>query len=59
MAKDKEFRVAIPKEHYRIQNFKTDELPEIIIVNKSLAEFEPKEVFVWHCSAMLQCEKLI
>jgi hypothetical protein len=54
MAKDKEFRVAITKKHYRIQNFKRDELPDIVIVNKSLAEFESKEVFVWHCSVMLQ-----
>lgn len=59
MAKDKEFRVIIPKEHYQILNFKQDELPGIAVVNGSLAKFEPKEVFVWHCSVMLQCEKLI
>ena len=59
MAEDKEFRVVIPKEHYQILNFNTDGLPGVAVVNKSLAEFEPKEVFVWHCSVMLQCEKLI
>ena len=59
MAEDKEFRVEIPKEHYQILNFNTDGLPGVAVVNKSLAEFEPKEVFVWHCSVMLQCEKLI
>ena len=40
-------------------NFNTERLPGVAVVNKSLAEFEPKEVFVWHCSVMIQCEELI
>ena len=59
MDKDKEFRVLIPDEHYQILNFKTNGLPGVAVVNKSLAEFEPKEVFAWHCSVMLKCEMLI
>lgn len=59
MTENKKFRVVIPEEHYQILNFNTDGLPGVAVVNKSLAEFEPKEVFVWHCSIMLECEKLI
>ena len=59
MDEDKEFRVIIPKEHYQILNFKTDELPGVAVVNKNLADFEPKTVFSWHCSVMLECEELI
>ncbi|WP_041758382.1 DUF695 domain-containing protein [Psychroflexus torquis] len=59
MVKDKDFRVIIPKQQYQVLNFNTDGLPGIAVVNKSLSEFKPKEVFVWHCSVMVQCEKLI
>jgi len=59
MEGEKEFRVVIPKEHYQILNFNTDNLPGVAVVNNSLAKFEPKKVFVWHCSVMIECEKLI
>jgi hypothetical protein len=59
MTKSKKFRVIIPDEHYQILNFKQDNLPGVAVVNKSLADFEPKEVFSWHCSIMLNCENLI
>ncbi|KXX69328.1 DUF695 domain-containing protein [Flammeovirga sp. SJP92] len=55
----KEFRVIIPEENYAILEFKQDELPGIAVINKSLKEFEPKEVFSWHCSIMLQFKNLI
>jgi hypothetical protein len=59
MTNDKEFKVVIPVEYFHILNFKQNELPGIAVVNISLAEFEPKEVFSWHCSIMLNCNELI
>ncbi|NQX85135.1 MAG: DUF695 domain-containing protein [Flavobacteriaceae bacterium] len=59
MGKDKEFKVIIPEEYYQILKFKQEELPGIAVVNKNLADFEPKEVFSWHCSVMLNCKELI
>ncbi len=59
MEKDKEFRVKIPDEYFQIVKFKQEELPGIAVVNKNLADFEPKEVFSWHCSVMLNCKELI
>ena len=59
MGKDKEFRVIIPEEYYQILKFKQEELAGIAVVNKNLADFEPKEVFSWHCSVMLNCKELI
>lgn len=59
MSKEKEFRVIIPKEEYQIIEFKQDKLPGIGVINKSLYEFEPKIVFSWHCSIMLDFENLI
>lgn len=59
MSKKKEFRVLIPEEEYQIIEFKQENLPGIGVVNLSLIEFEPKEVFSWHCSIMIDFENLI
>lgn len=56
---DKEFEVVLPKEEYQSINFNQDSLPGVAVVNSSLIDFEPKEVFVWHCSVMLACKDLI
>lgn len=55
----KEFKVIIPEEHFQILEFKQDELPGIAVINKSLSNFEPKEVFSWHCSIMLHFRNII
>ncbi len=55
----KEFRVIIPDENYQILKFNQDELPGIAVINKSLVNFEPKEVFNWHCSVMVHFNQLI
>jgi Family of unknown function (DUF695) len=55
----KEFKVLIPDEYYSILNFRQEELPGVAVVNTALRSFEPKEVFAWHLSIMLQCEELI
>ena len=59
MKKENEFQVIIPDEYYQILEFNQEELPGIAVVNKNLADFQPKEVFAWHCSVMLKCEDLI
>jgi hypothetical protein len=55
----KEFKVLIPDEHYSVLNFRQEEFPGVAVVNTALRNFEPKEVFGWHLSIMLQCEDLI
>ena len=54
----KEFKVLIPTEHYSILNFKQNDLPGVAVVNTSLRAFEPKEVFAWHLSIMLELQDL-
>ncbi len=59
MTEKKEFRVLIPDEEFQIIEFKQENLPAIGVVNLSLVEFEPKEVFSWHCSIMINFENFI
>lgn len=59
MEKDKEFKVHIPEENFQVLNFNQEELPGVAVVNSNLTDFEPKEVFSWHCSVMLNFENLI
>jgi hypothetical protein len=51
-----EFKVLIPKENYQIINFEKEDLPAIGTINISLKNFEPKEIFSWHCSLILDFE---
>tara|TARA_B100001105_G_C22304894_1_gene405493 strand:+ start:489 stop:935 length:447 start_codon:yes stop_codon:yes gene_type:complete len=55
----KEFKVNIPEEHYKVIEFKQENLPGIGVVNTAFKDFEPKEVFAWHCSMMINFEELI
>ena len=57
MSEDKEYRVVIPIESFRTIEFIQEEFLGFAVVNESLAEFQPKEVFAWHCSIMLECEQ--
>ncbi|RZJ47958.1 MAG: DUF695 domain-containing protein [Flavobacterium sp.] len=59
MKESKEFRVLIPEEEYQIIEFKQENLPGVGVINLSLIDFEPKEVFSWHCSIMLNFENFI
>ena len=54
-----EYQVLIPDESYDLINFNQDNLPGVAVLNSALRDFEPKEVFSWHCSIMLEFEKLI
>ncbi|MRX42036.1 DUF695 domain-containing protein [Flavobacterium sp. LC2016-23] len=59
MNENKEFRALIPEEKYQIIEFIQENLPGIGVVNLSLIEFEPKEVFSWHCSIMIGFENCV
>ena len=54
-----DFRVVIPEENYRLINFRQEGLPGVMIINEALGDFEPKIVFSWHLSLMIDCEDLI
>lgn len=55
----KEFKVIVPEEYYSILEFKQEELPGVAVVNTALRDFEPKEVFSWHLSLMVDLEDLV
>ncbi|MGJ1435123.1 DUF695 domain-containing protein [Sphingobacterium siyangense] len=54
-----EFKVIIPDESYSLLNFRQDDLPGVAVVNTALKEFEPKIVFSWHLSIMIDLYDLI
>ena len=54
-----EYRVVIPEDRFRIVKFRQENMPGIAVVNEALAPFEPKVVFAWHLSIMLQFEDLV
>ena len=54
----KKFKVLIPEEDYSILNFRQEDLPGVAVVNISLRDFEPKEVFAWHLSIMVELNDL-
>lgn len=55
----KELRVIVPEEDFQILTFKQEGLKGIAVINKNLKHFEPKEVFYWHCSILLEFQHLI
>lgn len=59
MNEEREFRVIIPEEEYQIIEFKQKGFLGIGVINLSLVKFEPKEVFSWHCSIMIDFENFI
>jgi hypothetical protein len=49
-----EYRVVIPKELHAILQWEDEGLPAVCVVNQALANFEPKVVFGWHLSIILE-----
>ena len=45
----KKFKVLIPEEYYSISDFNQEGLPGVTVINTALRDFEPKELFAWHC----------
>ena len=54
-----QFKVLIPEDNFDLFEFSQDSSPGIAVVNSGLENFEPKEVFAWHCSIMLHFKDLI
>ena len=53
-----EFKVLIPEEKFEIIEYKTGDLPAVMVVNTSLINFEPKEVFSWNLSIIIRFNEL-
>lgn len=53
----KEYRVIIPEEDYQVFKFLQEDWVGIALVNANLKNFEPKKVFAWHCSVMIELEQ--
>jgi hypothetical protein len=53
------YRVIIPEENYQLIEFRQEDLPGIGVINEALCDFEPKVVFAWHLSLMIDFEDLI
>ena len=50
-----DFRVVIPEEVFAVLSWQDEGLPAICVVNQALADFEPKVVFDWHLSIIINC----
>ncbi len=57
--RQREIRVRIPKPDFTLFNARRDELPEIIVVNGALKDFEHKEVFPWYLRITIEAKELI
>jgi len=57
--KPKEYRVVIPDETYTLMEWKSEDLPCVGMLNSALKAFEPKEVFSWHLSLIIDFNELI
>ncbi len=53
-----EYKVVIPDEVYAILEWQRNDLPAICVVNQALANFEPKVVFSWRLSIIVDCVEL-
>lgn len=49
-----ESSVVIPEERHQIVEFRQDDLPGIAVINSSLADFQPRKVFRWHLSILIE-----
>lgn len=53
-----EYRVIIPPQEFQIIKFIQEEQPGVATINTALKYFEPKIVFSWHLSIMLDLDDL-
>ena len=54
-----EYHVVIPDESFQLVKFRQEDLPGIGVINSALRSFQPKEVFSWHLSIMVQLEGML
>ncbi|MEZ8382068.1 DUF695 domain-containing protein [Vibrio splendidus] len=57
--KENEIRAVIPDEEYGILEWKEEGLPCIGVLNSALKNFEPKKIFSWHLSLIIDYKELI
>ena len=55
----KEVRVVLPEEEYTVMEWTQDDMPCVAVLNSALKGFEPREVFSWHLSVILDFEDLV
>lgn len=54
-----EIEVVLPAERYGILEWQSEGLPCVAILNTALKNFEPKKVFSWHLSLIIDFEDFI
>jgi Family of unknown function (DUF695) len=52
------YRVVIPDEVYAVLDWRQEDLPAIGVVNQAMAGFEPKVVYAWHLSIIVEFQEL-
>lgn len=57
--KENEVRVLLPEENYSLLHYQHNDLPCVAVVNAALKAFEPKEIFSWHLSVIIDFQDLI
>lgn len=50
--------VKIPENRYSLVHSSRDDKPAVIVVNSGIREFEPKDVFGWTCSLIMDFQDL-
>lgn len=50
--------VKIPENRYSLVHSSRDDKPAVIVVNSGIREFEPKDVFGWTCSLIIDFQDL-
>ena len=51
--KENKVRVTLPEETYTVMEWEADKLPFVGVLNSALKNFEPKRVFGWHLSVII------
>ena len=54
-----EVRVIFPEENWVLVDFRQDDMPGVAMVNRGLKKLEPKKVFQWHFSIMIQLSDIV
>lgn len=56
---ENEVRVVLPEEKFSVGDWKSEGLPCVAVLNSALKDFEPKEIFSWHLSIIIDLDDLI
>ena len=53
------YRITLPEEDFILLEYKYENLPCICLLNKPLGSFEPRDIFVWHLSLIIDFDETI